>query len=62
MSFLSVSLIAANDHNILIFDHWVPICYDSLDLNERLYYTLLSEWNVWEVLGVFTYLISNFLK
>jgi len=53
MSFISISLIAANDHNTLIFDYWDPICYDILDLNERLYCTLLSLFLTWEVLGIF---------
>lgn len=61
MSFISVSSIAANDHNMLIFDYWDPICYDTLDLNEKLHCTLLSEsFYTWEVLGIFIYLTSNF--
>lgn len=36
MSFISISLIGANS-NRLIFDYWDPICYDTVDINERLY-------------------------
>lgn len=35
MSFISRSLIAANNHNVLTFDYWDPICSATLDLNEN---------------------------
>lgn len=35
MSFISRSLIAANNHKVFTFDYWDPICSDTLDLNEN---------------------------
>lgn len=63
MSCISISLIAGNDRNMFIFDYWDSICYNTLDLNERLYCTLpTGSFYPWEVLGIFIYLISNFFN